>query len=198
MSTQEIDRGRAGVDVDPSLLSPPMVMPLYQCATAVVVVGGVAGAEIEVEVNGASVATGVVSTVLPYGITIAVPAPLVANDQVRARQRTATAVSDSSAPVTVGDHTVDYPAGPPRPEVFTLPLYECGVRTGVANLLVGGNVWVTADGVEVGRVKGCGTPQGVNVNPAFGLAQKVRAWFELCGDPSPPSIEHKGDCHVQR
>ena len=190
MSTQEIDRRRAGIDVDPSLLSPPVVMPMYQCATAVAVVGGVAGAEIEVEVKGTTVATGIVTTVLPYGITIAIPAPLVATDQVRARQRTAIAISDWSAPVTVGNHTVDYPAGPPRPEVFTLPLYECGVRTGVANLLVGGNVWVTAHGAEVGRVNGCGEPQGVNVNPAFGLAQKVRAWFELCGDPSPPSIEH--------
>lgn len=65
MSTQEIDRRRAGVDVDPSLLSPPIVMPLYQCASAAVVVGGVAGAEIEVEVNAVSVATGIVATVLP-------------------------------------------------------------------------------------------------------------------------------------
>lgn len=190
MSQQEIDRREAGVEVEPKLLSPPIVMPVYRCATAVVVVGGKAGAEIDVEVDGVPVPPVLVQTVLPYGITIGLSSPLEVNQQVRARQRTAIAVSDWSMPVTVGDHTVDYPAGPPRPEVFTLPLYKCGVRTGTANLLVGGNVWVTADGAEVGRVNGCGNPQGVNVNPAFGGGQKVRAWFELCGDPSPPSIEH--------
>jgi hypothetical protein len=29
-----------------------------------------------------------------------------------------------------------------------------------------------------------------NVAPPYDLSQKVRAWFELCGDPSPPSLEH--------
>jgi hypothetical protein len=191
MSQVEINRREAGVKEDPKLLSPPVVVePLYQCATAVQVLGGVAGAKIEVEVNGAIVGSGVVGAVLPYGITIAVPA-LKANDKVRARQTTATAQSSWSSPeVIVRDHTKDYPAGPPRPEIFPLPLYKCGVRTGVGNLLVGGNVWVTADGTEVGRVDGCGNPQGVNINPPFAMAQKVRAWFELCKDPSPPSIEH--------
>lgn len=191
MSQQEINRKESGVEDDPKLLSPPLVVePLYQCATAVVVVGGVLEAKIEVEVNGVSVGSGVVQTVVPYGITIGVP-KLKANDKVRARQITTTAISDWSSPaVNVRDHTKDYPAGPPRPEIFPLPLYKCGVRTGVGNLLIGGNVWVTTNGVEVGRVNGCGNPQGINVSPPFGLAEKVRAWFELCGDPSPPSIEH--------
>lgn len=189
MSQQEIDRREAGVKDNPKLLSPPVVAePLYQCATAVVVIGGVAGAKIEVEVNGAPAGSGIVQAVLPYGITITVPA-LVANDQVRARQTTSTVTSDwSLPPVIVRDHTQDYPAGPPRPELFPLPLYQCGVRAGVNNLLIGGNVWITADNQEVGRVNGCGNPQGVDVAPPFGMSQKVRAWFELCGDPSPPSI----------
>lgn len=191
MSQQEINRKEAGVDDNPKLLSSPVVTePLYQCATAVMVVGGVAGAKIEVEVNGAPAGSGVVQTVLPYGITISV-SKLVANDKVRARQQTATAISNWSSPdVVVRDHSQDYPAGPPRPEIFPLPLFKCGVRTGVGNLLIGGNVWGTANGAEVGRVNGCGNPQGVNVSPPFNLAEKVRAWFELCGDPSPPSIEH--------
>jgi hypothetical protein len=189
MSQQEIDRREAGVNDDPKLLSPPIVVePLYQCAVAVVVVGGVAGATIEVEVNGVSVGSGVVVAMLPYGITISVPS-LVANDKVRARQQIPTALSDWSPQVNVRDHTQDYPAGPPRPEIFPLPLHQCGVRTGVTNLLIGGNVWVTADGAEVGRVNGCGNPQGVNIAPPFGMTQKVRAWFDLCGDPSPPSVE---------
>src|SRR5437764_860021 len=128
MSQQEINRKEAGVEDNPKLLSPPIVAePLYQCATAVVVLGGVADAKIEVEVNGATIASAVVHAVLPYGITIGVP-KLQANDKVRARQITAAATSDWSAPaVTVRDHTQDFPAGPPRPEIFPLPLYKCGV-----------------------------------------------------------------------
>ncbi len=191
MSQQEISRREAGVDDDPKLISPPIIAePLYQCATAVVVLGGVVGATIDVEVNGAPIANAVVQTTVPYGITIGVPAALVANDVLRARQSLGTAVSGWSPQVIVRDHTADFPAGPPRPEVFPLPLYECGIRTGVGNLLVGGNVWLTANAAEIGRVNGCGNPQGVNVAPAFGIADKVRAWFELCNDPSPPSTEH--------
>ena len=68
MSQQEINRKEADVRDDPKLLSPPVVIePLYQCATAVVVVGGVADAKIEVEVNGAPAGSGVVEAVLPYG-----------------------------------------------------------------------------------------------------------------------------------
>ena len=191
MSRQEVSRREAGVDDNPKLLSPPIVAePLYRCATAVVVLGGVAEAKIEVEVNGAPAATAVVQTVVPYGITISLPAALAAGDNVRARQKTAVATSAWSTPVIVRDHSQDFPAGPPRPEIFPLPLYRCGVRTGVGNLLVGGNVWATSDGTEVGRVNGCGNPQGVNIAPPFDAPRKVRAWFELCGDPSPPSVEH--------
>lgn len=58
MSQQEIDLREAHVKEDPKLLSPPVVVdPLYQCATAVVVIGGVLGATVEVEVNGAVVGT---------------------------------------------------------------------------------------------------------------------------------------------
>jgi len=189
MSQQEIDWREALVDDNPKLLSPPIVdEPLYQCGTAVQVLGGLAGAMVEVQVNGAPAGSGLVHALLPYGITVVVP-PLVVNDVVRARQTTSSAQSAWSQVVTVRDHTQDYPAGPPRPEIFPLPLYQCGVRTGVGNLLIGGNVWVTANGAEVGRINGCGNPQGVNVAPPFGLAQKVRAWFELCRDPSPPSVE---------
>src|SRR5262249_36853901 len=95
-----------------------------------------------------------------------------------------------SSPIIVRDHTRDYPAGPPRPEVNPPPVYQCGSRTGVSNLLIGGSVWVTADGAEVGRVNGCKEHQGIDVNPDYGPNQHVRAWFQLCNDSSPPSIEH--------
>jgi dienelactone hydrolase len=190
VSQHEIDRREAKLQDDPTLLSPPVVLaPLYACATAVVIQNGVDGATIEVEVSGATVAAAVVGAELPYGRTVGLPAALVANDSVRARQRTSTAVSDRSPEVVTRDHVTDYPAGPPRPEIFPLPLYACGIRTGVGNLIAGGNVWITADGAEVGRVNGCGNPHGVNVAPPFSQNQRVRAWYELCADPSPASQE---------
>lgn len=190
MTQQEINRKEARLSDDPKLLSPPVVVgPVYACATAIVIQNGVPGATVEIEVNGASVASALVGAVLPYGMTVSLPVALVQNDEVRARQSTASAMSDWSPSATAGDHTQDYPAGPPRPEIFPLPLLACGVRTGVGNLIPGGNVWVTASGVEVGRVDGCGNPQGIDVSPSFTLGERVRAWYELCADPSPPSVE---------
>ena len=181
------------VDLDPrEILSPPIVdQPLYRCATAVTVLSFVAHADLEVQLNGSTVAAVTAGFPEPNGETVVLPAPLEVDDEVRARQSKDGLVSDWSATVTVRDHSADYPTGPPRPQISPAPVYECGSRTGVANLLTGGNVWITADGAEVGRVDGCSEHQGVNVNPDYALGQRVRAWFELCGDPSPPSVEHE-------
>lgn len=173
------------------LLSPPyLAQPLYGCATTVTVYGFVPHAQLTVEVAGAVAVTAVAGFPEPQGETLALPAPLVPGQSVRVRQRSGGVSSPWSTAVTVRDHTQDYPAGPPRPQVNPAPVFRCGVRTGVGNLLAGGNVWITADGVEVGRVNGCSPQQGVNVTPAYALGQHVRAWFELCGDPSAPSLDH--------
>lgn len=192
MDNTVVERKRLKLDDDRKLLSPPwLAEPLYQCATAVTVFGFVAHADIEVEVDGAVAVAATVGFPEPVGATLGPVAPLVAGQQARVRQHSGGLTSAWSALVEVRDHTAEYPAGPPRPQIDPAPVYKCGSRTGVANLLGGGNVWITADGVEVGRVDGCATPrQGVNVNPDYDLDQRVRAWFELCGDPSPPSVEH--------
>ncbi len=189
MTSKVVNRKELKLKDDPKLLSPPSVDQPYQCGISVTVRGYVTDAKVEVQVNSVTVASVPGGTPWPNGITVPLPNPLVAGDKVRARQKTATATSGWSAPVIARDHTQDYPAGPPRPEINPAPVYECGVRTGVSNLLTGGNVWITADGVKVGEVDGCAEHQGVNLNPAYGLGQKVRAWFELCKDPSPPSVE---------
>jgi hypothetical protein len=183
---------RLDLKPDRELLSPPwLAEPLYQCATAVTVWGFVAHAKVEVELDGTIVVATTVGFPEPVGATLALPAPLVAGQKARVRQESGGIVSDWSAVVEVRDHTVDYPAGPPRPQINPAPPLTCGARTGVNNLLGGANVWITADGTEVGRVNGCATPQqGVNVNPFYTLGQKVRAFTELCGDKAPPSIEH--------
>lgn len=173
-------------------LSPPYLdEPLYQCATTVTVLGFVPHAKLDVQVNGATViADAPGGFAQPQGATLALPAPLVAGDQVRARQKANSITSGWCTPVTVRDHTKDFPAGPPRPQIDPAPVHECGARTGVANLLGGCNVWITADSTEVGRVDGAAEHQGVNVNPDYGLGQTVRAHAELCGDKSPPSQGH--------
>jgi len=191
MKTKIVERKRLELPDNRQFLSPPIVTePLYECAIAVTVISYVLDADIELEVDGIIIASANGGSPWPEGVTVPIPNALVAGQKVRARQKTAIALSDWSAEVIVKDHTKDYPAGLPRPEINPAPVFECGVRTGVSNLLTGGNVWISADQIEVGRVNGCSSHQGVNVSPAYGLDQKVRAWFELCKDPSPPSIEY--------
>jgi hypothetical protein len=178
---------------DRRVLSPPwLAEPLYQCATAVTVLGFVPHSDVDVEVDGTVVVTAPVEFPEPVGATLPLPAQLVAGQTVRGRQHHGGVTSGWSPPLVVRDHTADFPAGPPRPQINPAPVHVCGSRTGVGNLLGGGSVWITADGAEVGRVNGCAAPQqGVNVNPSYGgPGQRVRAHFELCGDPSAPSLEH--------
>jgi hypothetical protein len=171
-------------------LSPPVIEePLYQCAVAVTVTSYEPNAMIQLDVNG-SVTAVPGEFPFPNGVTIPLPAALSAGQMVRARQKATTGITSPwTAAIQVRDHTQDYPAGPPRPEVNPVPVYRCGVRTGVGNLLPGGHVWITADAVKVGDVNGCAAQQGVNISPAYGPNQKVQAFFELCKDPSPPSTE---------
>ena len=87
---------------DPRLLSPPwLVEPLYQCATAVTVLGFVAHAKVEVELDGASVVSQTVGFPEPVGATLALPAPLVAGQKARVRQESGGHVSDWSPLVEV-------------------------------------------------------------------------------------------------
>ncbi len=191
MSSKIVSRRERDFKENPEFLSPPVIVePLYQCAISVTIISYVPNADIDVEVDGVVVVSVAGGYPWPQGITVLLPNELIAGQVVRAMQKTATAKSDWSDPAVVRDHTKEFPAGPPRPVINPAPIYECGVRTGVGNLLGGGNVWITADMVEVGRVNGCSPQQGVNVNPAYSLSQKVRAWYELCKDPSPPSIEY--------
>jgi hypothetical protein len=185
----EVPRDRVKLSEGKRVLSPPhLAAPIYACGKIVNVLGFVPNALLDVQVDGVSVAANVPGGFpSPMGAVIGLPAALTVGQAIRARQKAFGRTSPWSAPVVVRDHTVDFPAGLPRPEVDPPPVYECGARTGVSNLLVGCNAWITADGVEVGRVNGAVAHQGVNVNPFYGLAQTVRAWAGLCADTSPPS-----------
>ena len=111
-----VPRKRLELRDDQRLLSPPIVgAPLYQCAIAVTVYGFVPDATLDVEVAGAVAVAGAPGGFPnPIGRTITLPAALTAGQVVRARQTFAGVTSGWSAPVTVRDHTVDYPAGPPQ------------------------------------------------------------------------------------
>ncbi|SRR5258705_152586 len=108
---------------DSRLLSPPQVgAPLYQCATAIVVYGFDVGAKLDVRRNGTIVLAAVPGGFpQPSGALLALPAPLVAGDVIRARQKSAGMTSAWSSAVTVRDHTQDFPDGPPRPVTTAHP-----------------------------------------------------------------------------
>lgn len=188
----EVPRDHLKLRDDRKVISPPYLdVPLYQCATAVTVLGFNPQAKLDVEVAGVIVVHAFAAGFpQPNGATIPLPAPLVKNQDVRVRQVSGAATSAWSNPVTVGDHTKDFPAGPPRPEINPAPVYNCGERTGVGNLLVGSHVWITDNGATVGNVQGAAKQQGVNVAPPYKTGDNVRAWSELCKDPSPPSVNH--------
>ena len=173
-------------------LSPPVVgAPLYKCAKAVVVYGFDPGATLDLEVNAIIVLTGVPGGFpLPQGALLTLPAPIVAGDVVRARQKANGLLSGWSASVTAKLYSQDFPDGPPRPKIDPAPPFECGSRTGVNNLLTGSDVWITSDAIQVGKVKGAAPHQGVNVTPDYGLGKEVRAWAMMCADPSPPSVAY--------
>jgi hypothetical protein len=184
----EVERDRLDLRDDPAVLSPPWLDPAWQCGVVVVVHGFLPDAALDVEVAGAVVVGGFPGGFpVPDGAVVPLPAALITGQVIRVRQAFGGVTSPWSAPVTVRDHTIEYPAGPPRPVIDPAPVYQCGVRTGVGNLLVGCDVWIEADGVEVGRKSGASAQQGVNVAPPYGLGQSVVARASLCKDQSPAS-----------
>jgi hypothetical protein len=185
----EVPVDRLKLQDDKVLLSPPVVTePLYGCATAVQVIGFRPHARLSVQVDGATVVNNAPGGLpLPDGAVLPLPSPLKPGQKVRARQKVGGLTSGWSAVVVVKDFIADYPAGPPRPEIDPTPVYECGSRTGVNNLLIGCEVWITDNGAEVGRVKGAKGHQGVNVAPGYVKGDQVVAHAQMCNDQSPPS-----------
>ncbi len=184
----EVERERLKLKDNPKLISPPSVAPAWQCGTVVLVKNFLAFATLDIELNGAVVVAGFPAGYpLPNGAPVPLANALTAGQKIRARQTFGGLASDWSAQVLVKDHLAEFPAGLPRPQIDPSPVFQCGTRTGVANLLVGCDVWIEADAVQVGIAKGAKDHQGVNVAPPYGLGQKVVAHASLCGDQSPPS-----------
>src|SRR6202162_4777093 len=94
---------------DRRFLSPPVIEePLYQCAVSVTVLSYEPHATIDVNVNG-TVTTVPGGFPFPNGVTIGLTSALIVGQKVKARQRRPGAVSAWTVPITVRDHTQDYP-----------------------------------------------------------------------------------------
>ena len=174
------------VDVtdNPSFLSPPMVIdPLYACASKVAVRGAVLDATVKVFVNGSAVASHVARN--PNHEEFNVPA-LVIGDVVTAQQKLGV-LSAMSAPVTVRDHKVDYPAGLPAPTIDPTLVYECADLIAVRSV-PGAKVTVFSNGGM--PVSGTTATDWTMFGPAkhpFVVADKFTAKQSLCADSSPES-----------
>ena len=170
MDGKEVPRKRLELKDDRKLLSPPwLAEPLYQCANSGH--GAAASsphANVDVEVAGADRRQPAGRLVPePNGATLVRCRPRSSPDRRSARASRPAGATERlvAAPSSCATTHRTIPAGPPRPQINPAPVYECGSRTGVGNLLAGGNVWITADGVEVGRVNGCAHPAGRQRQP---------------------------------
>jgi hypothetical protein len=191
MNGEEVPVQSLDLKDNPEILSPPAIKgPLYRCATAVTVIGFVRHADLDLEIDGSVVSSKPGGFPEPDGYTFRPLDPLEEGQVLRARQWRDGMPSGWSSSVTVRDHQEDYPTGLPRPEINPAPVFQCGARTGVDNLITGSNVWIEADRVEVGRVDGAKDHQGVNVNPDYGPNQTVYAFADLCDESTPHSLQH--------
>lgn len=174
---------------DPSVISAPIVIdPLYQCATGVAVRGGILDAKLTLFVNGVPFGPKVVRN--PDKEEFSVP-PLVKDDIVSATQELSGATSAASAPVTVRDHRVDFPAGLPAPTIDPKVIYQCAGVIAVRHV-PGAEVTVFSDGAAPTTVA---TSTGwTAISPTkrpFVVGEVFTAQASLCGDPSPISTPEK-------
>lgn len=189
--SERVPRKETDLKDDRKVISAPTLWQAYACSKHVKVTNFLPFATIEIELNGAVLPGQPVGLPEPNGALVPLPSALAGGEILRARQKTAVATSDWSNTIIVVKYQEHFPAGLPRPEINPAPVFECGARTGVSNLLVGANVWITANNTEVGRVDGCNDHQGINVTPDYGLNQDVLAQSSLCNDKSPLSALEK-------
>src|SRR5260370_25199177 len=94
------------------LLCPPIIeQPLYQCAASVTVLAYEPNATIDVDVSG-TITSAPGGFPVPNGVTVHLPAALVAGQIVGARQKLPGRVGARTRPIVVGAHTKECPTGP--------------------------------------------------------------------------------------
>lgn len=183
----EVPKGN--VKDNPQFVSKPIAIgPLYDCADAIEIRGVVLDAKLTVFINGASLPS--VKVRNPDKETVPVPA-LAPGQKVVAIQTVDGVKSDESNEETVRDHTVDFPMGLPKPDIFPTVIYECGNVIAVRHLR-GAKVTVYTNGKDPVTVSTGG--DWTNVQPAgaaFSLNDKFKATIQMCSTdaPSPESNE---------
>ncbi|MFQ3246240.1 MAG: hypothetical protein ACI9SP_002892 [Arenicella sp.] len=107
---------------DRTVISPPVIGPLYACSNAVEVRGGIYNASVSLMINGIEVANQIVKQ--PNGFSVKVPA-LEEGDQVIATH-SFSGVTATTDVVIVKSHLDDYPNGLPAPEIDPTVAHQCG------------------------------------------------------------------------
>jgi hypothetical protein len=171
---------------DVNFISHPIVIdPLYGCASGVAVRGALLDATVFVYVNGVLQASGVSRN--PDLFTLSLPAPLVVGDEVTATQKLGGALSASSDPVVVRDHTVDFPAGLPAPTIDPTLIHECG-NVIAARHLPGADLTVWVNGAfETNYSTTTGWSGLYPGKRPFVVGDAFKARISLCDDVSPVS-----------
>lgn len=174
---------------DPDTISPPIVVgPLYACAEAIEVRGGIYGAELTVTIDGTALPS--VQITMPSSTILPTP-PLVAGQVIVATQKTSTAASGPSQPVTVVDHTLAYPNGLPNPLIDPQTIHECG-RTIAVRHVRGAKVSVFTNGADevTYSTGGDWTNLPPKIRP-FNLNDEYTAQQHLCKESSGLSFKEQ-------
>lgn len=166
------------------VVSPPLVVgPLYACAEAVEVGGGIYGARLTVSIDGTPRPPVTITT--PSRTIVPVP-PLVAGQKVSAVQE-ADGVTSNPTGATAIDHTVAYPSGLPVPVIDPVVIYECGQTIAVRHVR-GAKITVFTNSVDDVTYSSGGdwTNLPPKIRP-FVLNHRYTAQQSLCTDKSLPS-----------
>ncbi len=186
-----------------SLISPPTVLhPLYVCASNVAVKHFLKGARIDVFIAGNPTPIGTAIGEFPtIGVNIDVGAAFAGGEVITATQTINGFTSGPSNAVTVTSHSEDYPGGLPEPRINAPPLWECGLATGVRDVVPGATVEVFAENpdgaggfdplVSIGTFKA--TPEwGLNWTPISAQYERgahITAATQLCTDTNTTPSE---------
>jgi len=167
-------------DDNPDIVSPPLLGPLYACATVIEIRGAIFGADVALTINGNPAGNRLADS--SESLQFQVPA-LSAGDKVIAIQ-TVNGKSSPPAEFEVISHRVDYPGGLPVPEIDPDLVHKCGQVIAVRHVK-GAIVTVTVNDGTPGRFTSGG--DWTNTRPGkspFDLGDKFRAYQQLCEDKS--------------
>jgi hypothetical protein len=155
-------------------LAPEVVAPISACSNSVEVKGNIAGATVEILVNG-NVASSHVST-NPDSF-YAVGVTLLANQKVTARQTISGQISPESLPVTVQ-------AAPTHLSALTIPTHPhtCGRAVRVTGAVPGAKIDVLIGAQSVGAAIAAGGTVNIKYDPVLASGQKLTVTQIACNN----------------